>query len=76
MDKFIAVGYTVTDNSIAENGKVENYGEKEFYQEATSSWLYTHMLHNNGASISIRGVGNCPSCGQYAIVKVREINEC
>ena len=66
---YIAYGYDVTDESITRNGKEELYVNKDSRLDAIKSWEYTHNVHDGQAYTNTRGVGYCPKCGEYAIVK-------
>lgn len=68
MVAYAAIGFNVSDAAIERNGKVEHYGERLFRADAAASWLYTHKVHDRRAEVSTDGVGNCPKCGQFAIV--------
>ena len=64
-----AIGFDISDREIKQNGTVELYVDKKSLTEASESWLYTHQLHDGDAQVNIRGVGHCPKCGYYAIVR-------
>ena len=70
---YIAYGYDVTDETIKRNGKEELFVNKDSRFDAIKSWEYTHTLHQGHAYTNSRGVGYCPKCGEFAIVKVNMI---
>jgi hypothetical protein len=69
---FIAYGYDVTDDAIMSNGKEERYCGFPASNTIFDSWEYTHKLHDKKAYITQNGVGVCPKCGQFALIKIKQ----
>lgn len=66
--------YRAVGSYLADSGEVVRTGHDELYiadsgDDAAAACLYTHRLHNGGASLGpTRRVVRCPKCGTFCVV--------